>query len=363
MYFVGEDRMTRKSACLFCLSLWTLLPGCLKFSPRNFIVDEPTSIIEQPADRPTDIKANPMSRGKNEGAQNTIVKMPEGPPKIMGLMEIMPLDTPPAGERDLNQKCSVANTGVVTIDLAPEFTENKNAHFQVMEPVEKQFSPLALAIHYMQKDQHADAIKTLRVYDEATQEFLLRILPLVTQVAKKSLKELSPQEVGVMRALVVGIDDVLRTRCELLITKMCYARRIDGFAQFEALPNEHAFTAKSDDRPGELVQLYVELKNFASIKTAEDDYLTKLTCSLEVTDSAAKKVWSHTFDRNQTTHRRSARVNDYHGNYSFYVPALAAGTYKLTIQFVDETLPEHRRVARKDLVFRVTPVANSLPPR
>ena len=82
-----------------------------------------------------------------------------------------------------------------------------------------------------------------------------------------------------------------------------------------------------------------------------------------VVDGQEKKlkelVWSHAFDKNETTHRRSACVNDYHGNFSFYAPALPAGTYQLTIQVVDETIPNHRRVARKSQVFRVTPVANS----
>jgi hypothetical protein len=114
--------------------------------------------------------------------------------------------------------------------------------------------------------------------------------------------------------------------------------------------------AGTKDRVGDEVQLYVELRNFNSEKTKDGAYLTKLTCTLELHDAAGKNVWSRTLDRIETARR--ARLNDFYRNYIFYVPAIPAGTYQLTLQITDETNPEQRRVARESVVFRVTPVAN-----
>lgn len=248
----------------------------------------------------------------------------------------------------------------------PAAALEKNAHLQtpaaptaVQEQTLTELEPAVRAFQFIFVGNHQEAIKALRTYDEATQEFMLRVLPLLTHIAKKSLDKMSSQELVILNDMLRGLGEQLRTRCELSVNRMVFCKSINGFANFEALPENHAFLARTDKRPGDLVQLYIELKNFASKETKEGDYLTKLSCSLELKDAQGEKVWSHSFDKNETTLRRSACVNDYHGNFSFYVPALPAGTYQLTIQVVDETIPDHRRVARKAQVFRVTPVANA----
>jgi hypothetical protein len=270
------------------------------------------------------------------------------------------LDPPPRVDGGPAQKPPAAGApGTVALEPAPDPAKQVATIFQGLAPLgDKKLSALARAIDHLQNDRHADAIQALKDFDEPTQEFLLRILPVLVQIAKTSIDKLSPQDIVFVNAQLAGIQEQLRTRSELLVTKMLYCKQINGFADYVALPDDHVFLSRV-----ELVQLYVELKNFASVKSKDGDYLTKLTCSLEVNDKNDKRVWSYTFDKDQTTHRRSACVNDYHGNYSFYVPALPEGTYRLTFQVVDETIPDHRRVARKSLVFRVTPVANPLPPR
>ena len=177
-------------------------------------------------------------------------------------------------------------------------------------------------------------------------------------LVKKPIDELSPPEVSVLSDQLSSILAMLRPRSELGINKMCFCRRIRTFGLVEALPDNHAFLAGSADRTGELVQLYAELKNFASEPTPEGDYLTKLACTLELRDAGGKTVWGpYTYDRRETTHRRQTRLNDFYSNFSFYVPAIPPGAYVLTIQIADETNPELRRVARKSLDFRVTPIS------
>jgi hypothetical protein len=270
-------------------------------------------------------------------------------------------------ERDETKKA----TSEIAVEASPPNVQQnvpveKNADFQVptapvsvqQEPL-TELEPVVRALHYIFVGKQQEAIKSLRPYDEATQEFMLRVLPLLTHIAKKSLAEMPSQDLVILNEMIRGLGEQLRTRCELTVSKMVYCKSINGFANYEALPDNHAFLARTDKRPGDRVQLYIELKNFASKETKEGDFLTKLSCSLELKDAHGEKVWAHTFDKNETTHRRSSCVNDYHGNFSFYVPALPAGTYQLTIQVVDETIPDHRRLARSSQVFRVTPVSNS----
>ena len=264
-------------------------------------------------------------------------------------------------ERDDARK---PHTPVATVELTPREPDEKNALFQIPQPASAQeqtseLEPVVLAFHYIFIGKHQEAIKALRSYDEPTQEFMLRVLPLLTHITKSTLDKMSSQELDILNEQLKGVVSLLRTRCGLSVNKMVFCKSVNGFANYEPLPDDHAFLARTDKRPGDLVQLYVELKNFASKEAKEGEYLTKLACSLELKDINGEKVWAHTFDKSDTTHRRSACVNDYHGNFSFYVPALPAGTYQLTIQVVDETIPEHRRVARRSQVFRVTPVVNA----
>jgi hypothetical protein len=255
-------------------------------------------------------------------------------------------------------------TGMVTIEPLFDPTGLQRTAAQgppPLQPIDKrsELAPLTQAIQYMLDGRHQEAIVALRAYDEETQEFYLRILPLMTILAKTPISKLPPEQIQLANDLLLSLRESLRPRCELLVNRMQYCKEIKGYGQFDPLPDNHAFLNATKDRPGELVQIYVELKNFASVKGKDGTYLTKLACSLELKDSNNKRVGPPLrFDDKETTYRRSACLNDYHGNFSFYVPPIPAGTYKLVLQIVDETIPNERRIARKELDFRVTPVAN-----
>src|SRR5262249_44973888 len=154
---------------------------------------------------------------------------------------------------------------------------------------------------------------------------------------KKRMDDLSPQDVAVLNKQFQGLIDVIRPHSELIISRMCYCEEVHGYAWYRPLPDNHAFLTGTENRIGELVQLYVELKNIASEQTKAGDFLTKLSCSLELVDTTGKKVCSKSFDGNETTLRRSARLNDFYSRYGFFVPAIPAGTYQLKLQIRDET--------------------------
>ena len=370
--------MARKAVVFVWLALGGLLPGCANFLPGSSSASEgPTKIYDRAWANPVNdsrsdrILHSTATATASEEPQRILAKMPASPPRE-GPLQKGPLDVaPPAFGRDREElkKREDGVSGIVTAEQAPMPGEPKNAIFQLpslpdlgAEP-KKEFEAAVLAFHLIFIGKQEEAIKVLSEYPDSTQEFFIRILPLMTQIARKSIDRLSSSETDILNNQLKGLEDFLRTRCGLHVSEMAYCKRIRAFGDFDPLPESHAFLAKTDNRPGDLVQLYVELKNFASTKTREGEYVTKLACSLELKDTHGTKVWSHAFDKSETTIRRSACVNDYHGNYSFYVPALPVGTYQLTMQIVDETIPEHRRVARRSLVFRVTPVANALAPR
>jgi hypothetical protein len=349
--------MTRTSASLFCLALWTLTPGCLQLPWRGspVIGGEGPTKIEEPAAINFADSAKPQQ----------IVHSPDVlEPSFVNAAQPLPalpvLITPPSPEGEgANKRPSGGVVGVVTVEPDPAQLKSVPAIFEGLPKGDRKLSALARAIDLLQNDKHAEAIDALREYDAPTQEFFLRMGPVLVQIAKTSIDKLSSQEIANLNEQLLGVLNQLRTRSKLVVTKMLYCKDINGFGDYMALPDDHVFLSRR-----ELVQVYVELKNFASVKTKEGDFLTKLTCSLEVYDKNNKSVsgpW--TIDKTETTYRRSACLNDYYGNYSFYVPALPEGTYRLAIQIVDETIPEHRRVARESLVFRVTPVANPLSSR
>ncbi len=270
---------------------------------------------------------------------------------ILGIATVEP------GQRDAGP------TGVVNIERLVESLGMGSSAAQVPPlppPLDKksELAPVTRALQLMLDGRHQEAIDALSVYDKETQEFFLRVLPPLTIFAKTPISKLSPQDLTFLSKQIEDLREFLRTRCELLVNRMSFCKEIYGFAQFDAWPENHAFLNATNDRSGEQVLLYVELKNFACVKEKDGAYLTKLSCSLALHDSNGKEVWKSAIDPRQTTYRTSACVNDYHGKYSFYVPPIPAGTYKLTLQIVDLTIPNEGRAARKSLDFRVTPVAN-----
>jgi hypothetical protein len=227
---------------------------------------------------------------------------------------------------------------------------------------EKQRPGLVDALHCMLEDRHQEALQHLQRYDQETQEFFLRILPTFAIFAKKKFNEVTSQEAGVLTEQLHSLLTSLRTKTELTIDTMCYCEWIKAYGIYRPLRENHAFLASSPGRPGDLVQLYVELRNFAS-EPREGSFETRLSSSVEIRDAKGNVRRTLAFDDNKQPLKSLTRLSDYFNNYSFYVPPeLEPGCYQLTIQIVDETFPDARRVARKSLEFRVTTTAGQAVP-
>jgi hypothetical protein len=194
----------------------------------------------------------------------------------------------------------------------------------------------------------------LKAYDTETQEFYLRILPIMTIFAKKHINDLNSQEVAVLSEQLQSLLTTVRPRTELVIDRMCCCKLITNFGMYQPLPEEHAFVASSAERPdGETVRLYVEVRNFASVPRG-GFFETRLSSAIEIRDARGQKVYD--FDFKISEKQLMTRVNDYYIPYTFTVPNLPPGTYQLVLRIADETVPGVRRIAQKAIDFRITSV-------
>ncbi len=366
--------MTRMFAGMMLISVAQLaiLPGCRHFSFSQPPPEGPPKIHEGTArpQRPADSQfkvqdQSPSTITIEKPAETKIeAKMPVGP-RLSDSVVGKPTGLPRLEKQNQTEYIpKPPNPGVAgVVRVEPEPGEKTQVEPQSpvvpVQAIDAKRDHVALlrALELMFTDRPREAIKYLQVYDKDTQEIFLRLLPPLTIFVRKSLDEMSPQEIAVIDQQLNGLLQKIRPRSELQISQMAYCKRIRGFGSYDSLPDNHTFLTGVENRPGELVQLYVELKNFVSEPSKTNEYVTKLSCAIELHDTNNRKVWSHHFDRNETTHRRAARLTDFYSNYSFYVPNLPAGTYQLTVQIVDETLPEFRRIARKSLDFRASPIA------
>jgi hypothetical protein len=219
-------------------------------------------------------------------------------------------------------------------------------------------APFVQALQAILDDRHQDALKHLQAYDPETQEFYLRILPALTILARKRIDQLSLPEVAVLNAQLESLLVTLRPRTELVIERMCYCEWFKAYGIYQPLPDSHAFVAPSGDRPGEMVSLYVEVRNVASVP--HDNYFeTRLSSTIEIRDAKGQRVCPPLdFKDGEKPLRLRSRPHDHWNCYTFAVPPLPAGSYQLILHIADETGAGSRRVAHKALEFRVTPVGS-----
>lgn len=257
--------------------------------------------------------------------------VPQEPPKTLPEPEIVA--SPPVSEK--SQPALAAPVQVVAPVVPPEPAE-----------------PVVTAFLFLLKNQPDAALDALRKYDPATQEIILRLLPPLAGLSRKGLDRMTPTEVAAFQDQLQGVHHALICRADLLLDKACFCESIESYGVYQPLPPEHRFQPPRGTQPGELVQLYVELRNFHS-EPREGAFQTRLSSSVEVRDEKGAMVWIHNFqDRERPLRSLTARSNCFN-NYSFYLPeTVRPGRYQLTIQVVDQTREPHR-TARKTVDFLV----------
>jgi hypothetical protein len=216
-------------------------------------------------------------------------------------------------------------------------------------PGPAKLAPLVEALKCILDERPEEALRHLQAYDRDTQEFYLRALPTLTILARKRVEELSGAEVAALTDQLQNLLATLRPHAELAIDRMCFCEWVKAYGYYQPLPDSHAY------RPGEIVQLYVEVRNFACVPR-DGSFETRLASNIEIRDSQGQTVKNISFKEREKAQRSWTRLNDYCNAYTFLVPPLPPGAYQLVLQIADETNPETRRVAQKSLEFRVTTV-------
>jgi hypothetical protein len=210
--------------------------------------------------------------------------------------------------------------------------------------------PLLAALRCYLQHRPSEAVVLMERYDRLNQELLLALVPLAVRLTEGSLRDAPPQEVGAVLSQLQSLTVPLRPLAPLVIEKMCLCQRILGFGNYDKLPDEHAF------RPGDEIELYVELENFTS-KLQGGFFVTRLASTIEIRDFNNQCVWQLPFDDPDPPDVSRSRRHDLYYRYKFQIDRpLRPGCYTLWIKVTDE---ETGRSASRSLDFRVT----NIPPR
>jgi hypothetical protein len=248
----------------------------------------------------------------------------------------------------------------------PESAEEPVCNLEKAPPPVKD-SPLVSALRCA-LDKHPDeALALLEKYEKTDRKFLLALLRLTADVGE--LPSLTPEEVEQALEQLGALTEHLRRRAPLALGKVCFCRKIDNFGQYVALPPDYEFQAGLERRPGERVQVYAEVRNFAS-HPRNGVYETKLVSSLTIHKLELTKKKSQQKEAGKqpedvllnlgtyTDHSQTPR-QDLFLNFQFHVPPrVPPGLYTLSVIVKDVTpgapqQPSGERVARRLLELRV----------
>ncbi len=204
--------------------------------------------------------------------------------------------------------------------------------------------PLVEALRAFAAKQPEQANLFLIRFDKPNQELLAALLPLAVRIGDGSLRNADPDELAAVVDKLAALAAALRDRAALQVPKMCFCRPLPAparFGSYELLGDNPTF------RPGEMVAVYLELRNF-SCQPNHGDYQTQVGVSVEVLDADGRVALR--FDKSQTDPSLSPRL-DYSNVVRFTLPELPPGTYALALKASD--VPTGR-TARRRLEFRVT---------
>jgi hypothetical protein len=209
-------------------------------------------------------------------------------------------------------------------------------------------SPLLNALRAYQDKSPAEADKHLAHLDPVNQQLLKRLLPLAVKLGENGMLASDPTEVAELVDQLQQVVMTLRTKAALRIDKLCYCRapvKPMRTGIYQPLPDDYAF------RPGETVELYMELRNF-SCEAKEAEYRTHVTTVIEIRDDRGEVLSRYEFERDRPDIGQAPR-QDYFHICRFPVQGLAAGQYTLTAHVTD--VPSGKS-AKKTLPLRIEAV-------
>lgn len=220
---------------------------------------------------------------------------------------------------------------------------------------------LLTALRCLRNKRPAEAAEALKRSGQSNPEALLGLLLLASHLGQGGLEQASPAHAASLLDQLNNLSRQLRPRAELTIEKVCFCSKVRGFGDYDQLPEDYRFRAGSDGVPGELMTVYVEVRNFASEPQGEF-YVTRLASRLEMHDPHGRPIWQKTFcaadqsgpGPDWTTRSRALRT-DYYITFYFRVPpdAVPGRHHMLWVELEDELSQPPRKV-RRSLDFEVS---------
>jgi len=312
-----------------------LVAGCLLRSPRGGALPAP-----------------PLPAGRT-APRDEAPPPPVPPPSDYGPCPVRPVAV-------LTPRDEAASPQPATKEQAPPAPAGKGEPPGLLfpPPAPAVEPPLMTALRSALDQRPQEARELLQAPHQSDRELLKALLRLAAEVGERELVKLSPEEVAAALEQVRRLHEQLRRRAALRLERVCFCRRIRGYGQYEPLPPDQAFRAGWEGRPGERVQVYAEVRHFATV-CRQGQHETALATRLEVRDAGGRRVTA--LDLGACVDRCLSRREDYFLNIQFNVPAgLAPGLYTLwvVINDVGPAPPGQRaldRAAQRSLDFRVCP--------
>ena len=219
-------------------------------------------------------------------------------------------------------------------------------------PLQQIQDPLTAAVQFYRDGRPDDAIKVLGAYDAKDQDVLLCLLPLVAQFSRTGAwsERMKPEETLVIVQQLRSLIRDLQRRAPLLIDRavFCQGRGLEGYGRPVLVPS-------AVFRPGDHVQVYVEVQNLSDRQIRNDQYAVYLSCVLEILGPDGQPVCDPKAVEGTPSISQSIRT-DHFTLINFSIPRLAPGSYTLVVTVTDQ---DTLRKARTRLQFRVASAVNS----
>jgi hypothetical protein len=323
-----------------------LLPGCAVTTRRDQVVPEvpplPVPQVAEPLPPPPQSVGSPYHATAVHAPPPPTVVVQASPPSTPRVPLLPPADELTVRPVNLSESPAPSREAVQVVSRQTP-APLPEVHAKPLDD-----PPLVAALRCYLNRRPGEAIKWLDRYEKPNQELLLVLLPLAARMTEGSVDKADPQEVAALLNQLDGLTAPLRRRAPLEITRACFCKWIDRFGSYEPFPTNYAF------RPGEEVNVYVEILNF-STELRGQVYTTRLATSLEIRDYYDNRKWPEPGgkDDGPVTKMSASRseLHDFYNLCSFQIPRLAHGDYKLCINVTD--LPTGR-TARYELDFRIT---------
>lgn len=205
-------------------------------------------------------------------------------------------------------------------------------------------SPIVDAVRlYLEKrpDEFREKLQSLQ---PAQREMLATLIPLTVRVGEGGLASTDPRDVAVVVDQLQNLLWALRPRAALVMDKFCFCQRIEKFGKFKPLK------AKPSFQPGEMVEVYAEIRNVSSQphRTEQGDFQTHLRSKLEIRNLEGRLLLAKPCDKPDET---LTPQHDYFQHYRLVIPDVSPGSYVLSLEAED--VPTGRRVKQK-LEFQVS---------